>query len=235
MSSARRKVGWRFAAVLAVLLLSAAVPVVAQQLTGNSTGTSPTNRADASPASPSRSPESGRRADADDRRAGRVSVRQPRPRRATRSCTSSRGSRRSPSPTCRWPSDRTPTRPRRCSGSPRSRRPSRCRASLPLLDTRKVETGAVVDAGAAALHPDGSRPVGHPADGPGRADGPVERRRQRERPADQLRREGRGRRPERLEHRRRDHHGHGRARAPRRRTTTSTRSKRSMRPRAAAT
>ena len=35
MSSARRKVGWHVAAVLAVLLLSAAAPVMAQQLTGN--------------------------------------------------------------------------------------------------------------------------------------------------------------------------------------------------------
>jgi hypothetical protein len=35
MSSARRKVGWPLAAALAVLLLSAAAPMVAQQLTGN--------------------------------------------------------------------------------------------------------------------------------------------------------------------------------------------------------
>ncbi len=54
--------------------------------------------------------------------------------------------------------------------------------------------------------------MGHPADHPRRADGPRERRRQRERPAEQLLRARLAGRPERVEHRRRHDHGHERAR-----------------------
>ena len=59
-----------------------------------------------------------------------------------------------------------------------------------LLDTRQVETGAVVDQTQLAADPDGARSLGHPRNRPGRPARPRQRRRQRERPAVDVRRQG---------------------------------------------
>ena len=99
-------------------------------------------------------------------------------------------------------------------------------AEAPLLDERRISTGATVSQDRAREDPDRPRPVGDPAVHPRRAHRPHQRRRQRERPAVAVRRPRLGRRPGGLVGRRRGDHRHGGPRLLAGATTTSTRSRR---------
>ena len=82
-------------------------------------------------------------------------------------------------------------------------------AETPVVDTKKLGTATTLTQGRAGQDPERPRPLGRPAHRPGRARGPRQHRRQRERPAVRLRGQGRGPTRHDVDPRRRGHHRHG--------------------------